>query len=243
MKKILLGLFAVAMLAFVACQKESVTATSTVATTASKVATTTDLATATDGTTLALIGTNTPMGKPKKISFDSLPTTIQKYLITNIDTATIKVIIKNVSKKDGTTTYVVILKDGTRLYFDAEGNKIDAPTPTGPGTGGGPGGNGGGGPHHGGPGGGGNGEPGTGPGNGGGEPTGACAGTAPEKIAAEALPAAALDYIKATYPNAEIKDAVKITKADCTVNYIVRLKDGDKPKIVIFDEKGGVIKK
>ncbi len=237
MKKILLGLFAVGMLAFVACQKESVTAptANTTTTTASKVATTTDLATATDGTTLALIGINTPQGKPKKISFDSLPVAAQKYLITTIDTAAIKVIIKNVNKKDGTTTYVVILKDGTRLYFNAEGTKIDAPTPNGPG---------GGGPHPGGNGGG-NGEPGTGPGNGGGggEPTGACAGTKPEKITAEALPSAALDYIKATYPNAEIKDIIKITKPDCTINYIVRLKDGEKPRLVVFDEKGGVIKK
>jgi hypothetical protein len=128
------------------------------------------------------------------------------------------------------------LKDGTRLYFDADGNKIDAPTPAGPGTGGN-----GGGPHH--PGGGNGGVDGGPGGNGGGEPTGACAGTAPVKVALEDLPAAATDYLKTTYPDAVVKDILKITKPDCTVNYIVRLKDGDKPRLVVFDEKGGVVKK
>lgn len=66
-------------------------------------------------------------GEGLVITFGELPQTAQDYITTNYSKDNVRRIVK-VTEPDGTVRYIVALKDGTHLYFDANGNFVEKRT-------------------------------------------------------------------------------------------------------------------
>lgn len=66
-------------------------------------------------------------------------------------------------------------------------------------------------------------------------PGGGCK-TPPVSITVTDLPQAAQDWLKTNYPDATIQSVKKVTQRDCTVIYVVKIKDQQRP--VRFDADG-----